>query len=248
MIHGGVQGGHVGGARHFAAQQALSEHGWRIVVPDRPGHGGSPAVGQPDDAELDSIWAAEMLEDGAHLVGHSFGGCVALAAAARRPEAVRSLTLIEPAMQPLAIPHPAVLAFLMGLVATRLLPLTARGRVERFARLMRIPAGLGGGSTAEDYERLSASLSKVRVPSRATLETELSAVRASGIPLLVISGGWSPGIDATARTVAAVGGGEHAIIKSPHHFPQLASDEFNQTLALFMTNAEGLAGATPSRQ
>jgi len=39
---------------------------------------------------------ADLLED-AHLVGHSFGGAAALAAAARRPDAVRPPKLIEPA-------------------------------------------------------------------------------------------------------------------------------------------------------
>jgi pimeloyl-ACP methyl ester carboxylesterase len=33
-----------------------------------------------------------------HLVGNSFGGAVALTVAARRPELVRTLTLVSPAM------------------------------------------------------------------------------------------------------------------------------------------------------
>ena len=105
MVHGSAQGSRVGGARHFSKQAALKDRGWQIVVPDRPGHGLSRAPGRPDDAELDGEWVAEMLEGGAHLVGHSFGGAVALAAAARRPEAVYSLTLIEPAMQALSLIH-----------------------------------------------------------------------------------------------------------------------------------------------
>lgn len=42
-----------------------------------------------------------LLGDGAHLVGHSDGGLVALRAAALRPAAVRSLCLFEPATQAL---------------------------------------------------------------------------------------------------------------------------------------------------
>src|SRR5271165_4633819 len=98
LVHGGAQGTPVGGESNFRAQQPLAQEGWQLIVPDRPGHGRSPDPGRPDDAEADGAWVAALLEDGAHLVGHSFGGCVALAAAARRPEAVRSLTLIEPGM------------------------------------------------------------------------------------------------------------------------------------------------------
>ena len=38
-----------------------------------------------------------MTGDGAHLVGHSYGGLGVLFAAARRPAATLSLTLLEPA-------------------------------------------------------------------------------------------------------------------------------------------------------
>ena len=44
---------------------------------------------------MDAIWAAEMVGESSHLVGHSYGGLIALAAAALRPTVVRSLTLIE---------------------------------------------------------------------------------------------------------------------------------------------------------
>ena len=66
MIHGAAQGSSVGGDRHFAAQAAVAQHGWQIVVPDRPGHGRSADPGRPDDAEADGEWIAELLGDGAH--------------------------------------------------------------------------------------------------------------------------------------------------------------------------------------
>ena len=43
-----------------------------------------------------------------HVVAHSYGGVISLLAAAMRPEAVRSLTLVEPPAFGVARGHPAV--------------------------------------------------------------------------------------------------------------------------------------------
>lgn len=67
-------------------------------------------------------------------------------------------------------------------------------------------------------------------------------VRCHNIPLLVVTGGWSPAFTAVGDAVAAMGGGTHVIIQSPHHFPQLASDEFNELLV--RTIARGHGGHT----
>jgi pimeloyl-ACP methyl ester carboxylesterase len=67
---------------------------------DLPGHGGTdwdPARDIQDQAVEDAL--AMLAETGtAHLVGHSFGGTVALRLAAEAPGLARSLTLIEPVM------------------------------------------------------------------------------------------------------------------------------------------------------
>ena len=57
-----------------------------------------------------AVWIADALGDGAHLMGHSWGGAAVLVAAARRPEAVRSLILIEAALQTLALTDPVIQA------------------------------------------------------------------------------------------------------------------------------------------
>src|SRR5205807_3833549 len=75
-------------------QRPLAES-YRLLLVDRRGFGGSPAHGRVD-FERDAADVAELLGDGAHLVGHSYGGVVSLLAAARNPQAVRSLTVIEP--------------------------------------------------------------------------------------------------------------------------------------------------------
>ena len=238
MIHGSAQGSAVGGDLHFSAQARLAEHGWRVLVPDRPGHGRSPSPGRPDDAEADGAWVAELLEEGAHLIGHSFGGCVALAAAAKRPSSVRSLTLIEPAMQMVAMHERRVKLQVLPLLLARILPASSATRAARFARLMHIPPELRGGSSPEELKRMGQGLARLRIPSKATLQRQLGDLQREGIPLRVVTGGWSPGIEAMADTVAALGGGRRLVIASPHHFPQLVSEEFNDFLAAFMKESD----------
>ncbi|WP_174298309.1 alpha/beta fold hydrolase [Sphingomonas bacterium] len=245
LVHGSAQGSRVGGDRHFAAQQVLASEGWQLVVPDRPGHGRSPAPGRPDDAEADGAWVADLLGDdlpggGAHLVGHSFGGCVALAAAARRPGAVRSLTLIEPGMQKLAIDDPRVRRFVLKLAGTMIFSFTAKRRAAGMARLLGIPGDIRGGSNPEELKAMGRGIAKLKVPAAATLQRELETVKRAGIPLLVVTGGWSPAFDVVGERVAAIGGGRHEIVASPNHFPNLMP-AFNPMLTAFMRAADARA-------
>src|SRR5919201_2896196 len=90
LVHGSVGNG----AGTWAAQRPLADR-FTLVVPDRPGSPPNPPVDRVDFEEQAPL-VAELLEDGAHLVGHSYGGVISLYAATLRPEAVRSLTVIEP--------------------------------------------------------------------------------------------------------------------------------------------------------
>lgn len=238
LIHGGVQGGSAGGERSFAAQARLAERGWQMIVPDRPGHGRSPSPGRPDDAEADGMWAADLLGDGAHLVGHSFGGCVALAAASRRPAGVRSLTLIEPAMQNLNRSDPRVRKFGLRAMRVMLLSLSATARMKRFSKLVGIPPELTLGVKPEEQKRMGKALLRLELPSKDTLESQLGDLRRNHVPLLVVTGGWSPAFEAIGDKVAELAGGKRAVARSEHHFPQLVSDEFNDLLAGFLKQRE----------
>jgi lipase len=73
---------------------------FRVIAPDLAGYGRSGwPVGRPSLAAEAAFLRPVLAEPGApvHLVGHSFGGAVALALAITLPQAVRSLTLLEPA-------------------------------------------------------------------------------------------------------------------------------------------------------
>jgi pimeloyl-ACP methyl ester carboxylesterase len=240
LVHGGVQGSAVGGERNFSNQKVLAERGWQLIVPDRPGHGLSPDPGRPDDAEADGAWVAELLEDGAHLVGHSFGGACALSAAARRPSAVHSLTLIEPAMHNLARSDPRVMRFLFRMITTMLFSTSGAARAKRMLKILGIPPELRSPSP-EELETLGRNAARGRIPSKPTLERELLEIKRAGIPLLVVTGGWSPAFEASSDKVAATGGGRRAIVQSDHHFPQWVSDEFTRILAAFMEESDAKA-------
>jgi pimeloyl-ACP methyl ester carboxylesterase len=74
---------------------------FRVIAPDLAGYGrsGRWREGQPFDPMLDVDMLITMcgLQSGsAHLVGHSYGGAIALEAARLMMSRVRSLTLIEP--------------------------------------------------------------------------------------------------------------------------------------------------------
>jgi pimeloyl-ACP methyl ester carboxylesterase len=92
------------GAGSSGAWLPVMEHlgqGYRMLAPDLLGYGRSPpwprdATLAPD-AELGVVHALlDVAGRPAHLVGHSYGGTVALNAAQRFPRKVASLTLIEP--------------------------------------------------------------------------------------------------------------------------------------------------------
>ena len=89
LVHGSM----AAGAETWHDQRSLAD-AKRVVVPDRRSYGDSPDG--DGDFERDATDVADLLDAGAHLVGNSYGGVVALLAAARRPNAVRSLTVIEP--------------------------------------------------------------------------------------------------------------------------------------------------------
>jgi pyruvate dehydrogenase E2 component (dihydrolipoamide acetyltransferase) len=96
LVHG------YGGDRNswlFLHEPLAERH--RVYALDLPGHGtsskdvGDGSVGLLADAVLGVLDAVGV--ERAHLVGHSLGGAVAAAVAARHPERVHSLTLIAPA-------------------------------------------------------------------------------------------------------------------------------------------------------
>jgi pimeloyl-ACP methyl ester carboxylesterase len=112
----------------------------RTLVYDRRGHGESTGLPRPEPLKTDAEDLAELLvatdHYPAHLIGHSYGGNVALRLAAYRPELVRSLVLHEPAMIGLLDDDPVTQPEADRLRAdvAQLTALIDQGRAEEAAR------------------------------------------------------------------------------------------------------------------
>lgn len=253
VIHGGVQGGLGGGPPTFDRQEALGSQGWRMERVDRPGFGRSPSRGV-DDMERDAVWVADMLGDGAHLIAHSWGGGTAFMAAALRPGAVKSLILVEPTLNALIAYDPATRndpAFHAAVDRRDSLLLAASSPQSYGLGFARSLGTLAPGSdmpnaTAAAFEadpvqaaRVGCSLLRARIARPEAMHSAAERIKAAGIPVLIVTGGWSATYDMVAEVGARAVRGRHVIVRSPSHFVQMANaEEFNQVADTFMREAE----------
>jgi pimeloyl-ACP methyl ester carboxylesterase len=93
LLHGGSASW-----RSWAAVAPVLARDWQVIAPDLRGHGSSergPRYRLPDYADDIAQLADRDLGHPAVLVGHSLGGQVALAVAARRPDVARGVVLAE---------------------------------------------------------------------------------------------------------------------------------------------------------
>ncbi len=104
-----VHGGGAYGIDAWRPQLGLAAR-YRLVIPTRLGYPGSQATPR-EDFDIDAPLLAELLGDGAHLIGHSYGAVGAMFAAAIRPASVLSLTLIDAACSGVARGHEVVDAY-----------------------------------------------------------------------------------------------------------------------------------------
>lgn len=93
---------HSGAASHRQWKTLIAELGrhWHVVAPDLIGHGDTPMPAydtltlEEEVARLAAL--LERLDGPVHLLGHSYGGAMALELARRQPHRVASLAMYEP--------------------------------------------------------------------------------------------------------------------------------------------------------
>jgi pimeloyl-ACP methyl ester carboxylesterase len=235
LVHGSV----ANGAATWQGQRSLAER-FELVVPDRPGFPPNPPVDRVDFEEQ-APPIAELLGDGAHLVGHSYGGVIALFAAGLRPEAVRSLAVLEPPAFGVARGNPAADAFVEG--GRRLWssgPREPRAFLAEFLRAV--------GSTREledplppDLEQGASALMVERGPWEA--EPPLDLLRAAPFPKLVVSGGHSAAFDAVCDVLERELRAERRVCAGAAHTIPRAPG-FTELLADWLDRAERANGRT----
>ncbi|MEV6849550.1 alpha/beta hydrolase [Actinoplanes sp. NPDC051411] len=169
------------GTLTFSGQRPLAVSR-RLLVPDRRGFGASP--GSHSDYAVDATDVVGLLGSGAHLVGHSYGGTVAMLAAAARPELVRSLTLIEPCAHQVAADVPVVAAAIED--GRRFMESARRGTAEEY-----IATAYGERPRPTPAAWLSRAASTALTERPCWLASLATApLLAASFPKLVIVGGW----------------------------------------------------------
>jgi pimeloyl-ACP methyl ester carboxylesterase len=240
LVHGGSPGG---GAEAFAAQQPLSER-WNLVLPDRPAHGRTPRRGR-EDFERDANLLATLLEDGAHLLGHSYGGVVALIMAARSPANVRSLTLIEPPSFCFGRGRPA--ADDMARTNRELFehpPTDPVQMVNQFFAIVGMDMALPDPAPEPVVELATAmarDLADIRPPDEAQIDA--SELLAGGYLIQVLTSGRTPGFEAIAAGLVDQTGARHVVVPDTDHLVQSAGAPVNDLLEKFWRQAEEASGA-----
>jgi pimeloyl-ACP methyl ester carboxylesterase len=228
-----VHGGGEGGLSAWRAQVPLADR-FRLVVPFRPGYGESPSDGT-EDFEAHAIPVADLLGEGAHVVAQSYGALVAMFAAARRPSAVRSLTLVESGSSAIARGRPAVDDYERRMSALASSPPDDLDAYVRaiFAILdprATLPTPLPAG-----FLRWAERLPGFRWPWQG--DVPVAALRDAGFPILAVSGGQRPMYEEISDALSEKLGAERAIVPGPHAL-QTVGAPFNALLEHFLTRAE----------
>ena len=223
LVHGSVAPGWT----TWNAQRPLASR-FTLVVPVRSGYPPNPPLAGID-FEDQARELLEVLEPGDHLVGHSYGGVVALLAARSAP--LRSLAVLEPPCFGVARGDPAVEAFVANFPGPR----EPRAYLEFFLPLVGsalqlsdpLPDWLEAGARAAIAER-----------SPAEAEIPLGELAATAFPKLVVSGDHNAAFDAVCDVLTTRLHAQRAVLGGAgHSIPRLGAP-VNELLETFASEAE----------
>jgi pimeloyl-ACP methyl ester carboxylesterase len=235
LVHGSFDWG----TKTWAKQRPLADS-FRLLVVDRRGFGASPPDGRVD-FERDAQDVAELLDERAHIVGHSYGGVVALLAAGQRPDAVRSLTVIEPPALWLARRHPTVEEFLARMDDA------GDKAADPSEYRLRFLQGFGFPAEPQELTGLQLEAARASMTERPPSEAEIPLDALRGVRTLVVRGDWSTAPPQAGRVAGAVFravsdvlveqlDAECAVFPAAHN-PQLLGEPFNERLRAFWEDA-----------
>jgi pimeloyl-ACP methyl ester carboxylesterase len=229
FVHGSV----VNADLTWSAQRPLDDR-FEIVTPNRRGFPPGPDVDRVDFAD-EAVWLEPFLAPRTHLIGHSYGGVIALLAAARRPDLLRSLTVVEPPAFGAARGIPAADEFM-----TRIEQHWRSGPRDP-AEFLRGFLALVGSSTptgefTPDLLQGARTLLVERPPSEAVIPFDELA--RAPFPKLVVSGGHSPAFEALCDVLEERLGAERAVLPGAGHSVQRLGEPFNELLTSFVERAE----------
>ena len=223
LVHGSL----ATGADEWQAQRPLADDGFHLLAPDRRGYGQSPPA-EGEDFLRDGDDIAGLMGNGAHLVGHSYGGLGVMVAAARRPDATLSLTLLEPGAFAFGQHHPAARALLDEVRRLWDQKLPDEDWVVRFLK------AVGSDPDALSAELLDAAVPLVPVCRRGRPawepELPLTQLASAPFPKLVVSGGHSAGFDALCDDLAERIGASRTVIAGAGHEVQFTGRPLNEAL------------------
>ena len=230
LVHGSL----ATGLEEWQAQRPLADQGFRLTVFDRRGYGESP-VADGEDFLTDADDIVDLIGEGAHLVGHSYGGLGALFAAARHPAATRSLVLLEPAAFALGQRSPAARMLADDVRRLWWQDLPDRDWVIRFLTAV----GSDPDSLSADLIADAVALVPVCRRGRPAWEAELpfADLAAAPFPKLVVSGGHSAAFEAICDDLAERIGASRAVVEGAGHEVQFAGPPLNNLLHAFWSAA-----------
>ncbi|WP_241562067.1 alpha/beta fold hydrolase [Streptomyces hoynatensis] len=157
-----------GSSRNWSSLMELLADDVECEALDLPGFGASPPPGSRDYSVFGHARAVVRALEAAgrgpvHLFGNSLGGAIAVRVAALRPDLVRSLTLISPALPEIPPQRTALPTGLLGVPGvTGLLRLMTRGRPpsQRARELLSLSYGDPSRITPQEYAAAEAELQR----------------------------------------------------------------------------------------
>ncbi|CCG02353.1 alpha/beta fold hydrolase [Blastococcus saxobsidens] len=229
LVHGSLSSA----AAAFGEQQVLADR-YRLIAPYRRGYSPSPATDRIDpDRDAEDI--LELLGDGAHLVGTSMGGVVAMRAAALAPEKVWSLTVIEPPALPNAAGHSEADALIDGLRThweqngDADLETFVDGFLKVLGVSMQLPSPLP--------PPLAEAVGNLKTERPWETGVPLEKLAAAPFPKLVVTGGGTPGFEDVADVLAEKLPGKRVLFDGSPHAVQRIGERFNNELRNFLSSA-----------